>query len=315
VVRAEGVEYEASTICSGLNQVLLPLSGGLDVLSPAHRDALAVVLGTAGGDLADRSRVAHAALNLIRSVGAERPLLLVVDDLQWLDRYSADVLGYMVRRLAGSRVGFLGAARSGPSGAFEQAGLARLDLGTLSDAAAGALLRSRVPALQPRVRARLLDEAAGNPLALLELPPGLSSWHGGSWPSLPALLALSDRLQATFAARVTGLPQATQELLLLAVLFGAGDIAILDQATGGRLLADLAPAERAGLVHVDDRTRQLLFRHSLTRSAVIGLSTAAERRQAHRRLAEALGDGGVRRAGVARPRLPPPTEFGTAARS
>ena len=296
VVRAEGVEYEASTICSGLNQVLLPLSGGLDVLSPAHRDALAVVLGMAGGDLADRSRVAHAALNLVRSAGTDRPLLLVVDDLQWLDRYSADVLGYVVRRLAGSRVGFLGAARSGPTGAFEQAGLPRLDLGTLSDAAADALLRSRFPALQPRVRTRLLDEAAGNPLALLELPPALSSWQGGSWQSLPALLPLSDRLQAMFAARVTGLPQATQELLLLAVLFGAGDIAILDEATGGRLLADLAPAERAGLVHADDRIRQLVFRHSLTRSAVVGLSTAAERRQAHRRLADALAAWPDRRA-------------------
>jgi DNA-binding CsgD family transcriptional regulator len=296
VVRAEGVEFEASTLCSGLNQVLLPLSGGLALLPPAHREALAVVLGLDGGDLADRSRVAHAALTLIRAAGADRPLLLVVDDLQWLDRYSADVLEYVARRLAGSRAGFLGATRSGPPGAFEPAGLPRLDLGPLPEAAADALLRSRFPALPPRVRGRLLAEAAGNPLALLELPAALSSGRHDSWQSLPAVLPLSARLQAMFAERVTVLPAETRELLLLTVLAGAGDVAVLDRASGGRLLTDLAPAERAGLVWAEDHTRQIVFRHSLTRSAVVGLSTAAERRQAHRRLADALADRPDRRA-------------------
>jgi hypothetical protein len=103
-----------------------------------------------------------------------------------------------------------------------------------------------------------------------------------------AVLPLTDRLQALFAGRVSGLPAATRELLLLAVLAGSADYALLDRVTGGQLLGHLAPAERAGLVHADDSTRQLVFRHPLTRSAVVGMSTAQERSMAHRLLADAL---------------------------
>ena len=296
MVRAEGVEYKASTICSGLNQVLLPLSGGLDVLSPAHRDALAVVLGMAGGDLADRSRVAHAALNLVRSAGTERPLLLVVDDLQWLRTDTAPTSSAMWCD-GWPAAGSDSSARPGPDPPVRSSrpDCPGLTWGRFSDAAAGALLRSRSGAAATGTD-QVARRGGRRPPGAVRAPARLEQLAGRHLAVPAALLPLSDRLQAIFPARVTGLPQATQELLLLAVLFGAGDIAILDGATGGHLLADLAPAERAGLVHADDRTRQLVFRHSLTRSAVVGLSTAAERRQAHRRLADALTAWPDRRA-------------------
>ena len=288
VVRAEGVEFETTGVFSGLSQILIPLSAGLEKLLPVHRDTLAVVLGVAEGDPPKPPQVAQAALQLIRGMAAERPLLLVVDDLQWMDRYSADVLSFVVRRLGGSRAGFLAGARTGSLGGFEPAGMTRHDLAILDPEASLALLRARFPTLAPRVRQRLLDEAQGNPLALLELPPALSGPQRAAWQALPAVLPLTDRLQAVFAGRISGLPATTRELLLLAVLTGPADYALLDRAVGGELLERLTPAERAGLVRADDGTRQLVFRHPLTRSAVVGMSTAQERREAHQRLADTL---------------------------
>jgi DNA-binding CsgD family transcriptional regulator len=288
VVRAEGVEFETKGVFLGLSQILIPLSAGLETLLPVHRDTLAVVLGLAEGDPPKPPQVAQAALHLIRGTAAGRPLLLVVDDLQWMDRSSADVLSFVVRRLGGSRAGFLAAARTGELAGFKPAGMTRHDLAMLDPEAALVLLRARYPMLAPRVRQRLLDEAQGNPLALLELPPALSGPQRAAWQALPAVLPLTDRLQALFAGRVSGLPAATRELLLLAVLAGPVDYALLDKAVGGELLERLAPAERAGLVRADDSTRQLVFRHPLTRSAIVGMSTAQERREAHRRLADTL---------------------------
>jgi DNA-binding CsgD family transcriptional regulator len=295
VVRAEGAEFETIGVFSELSQILCPLSDGLETLPPVHRDRLAVVLGLAEGDPPKPPQVAQAALHLIRGMAAGRPLLLVVDDLQWMDRSSADVLSFVVRRLGGSRAGLLAAARPGALGGFEPAGMTRHDLATLDPEAARALLRARFPMLAPRVRQRLLDEARGNPLALLELPPALSGPQRAAWEALPAVLPLTDRLQALFARRVSSLPAATRELLLLAVLAGPADYALLDRAAGGELLERLAPAERAGLVRADDSTRQLVFRHPLTRSAIVGMSTAQERREAHQRLADNLVDQPERR--------------------
>jgi DNA-binding CsgD family transcriptional regulator len=295
VVRAEGVEFETMGVFLGLSQILIPLSAGLETLLPVHRDTLAVVLGLAEGDPPTPPQVARAALNLIRETASGRPLLLVVDDLQWMDRSSADVLSFVVRRLGGSRAGFLAAARAGELAGFEPADMTRLDLTMLDREAALALLRARFPMLAPRVRQRLLDEAQGNPLALLELPPALSGPQRAAWQALPAVLPLTDRLQALFARRVSGLPATTRELLLLTVLLGPADYALLDRAVGGELLERLAPAERAGLVRADDSTRQLVFRHPLTRSAIVGMSTAQERREAHQRLADTLADQPERR--------------------
>ncbi len=153
--------------------------------------------------------VSNAALSVLRQAAEVRPLLLVVDDLQWLDRASADVLSFVARRLSGSRVGFLAAARSGPDGIFG-AGIPTHELGPLDAAAASELLRTRFPSLAPGVRRRLLAEAGGNPLALLELPGALSGGQQCALRSLPVVLPLTDRLQALFASRVADLSPATR---------------------------------------------------------------------------------------------------------
>jgi DNA-binding CsgD family transcriptional regulator len=296
VLRAAGVEFEADLAFSGLHQVLLPLLDEFGQLSAAHRDALNVALGYGEGPPPDRLLVSTATLTVLREAAAASPVLVIVDDLPWLDRASAGVLGFVARRLAGSRVGFLAASRPEPESFFERAGLAQHELGPLDDQAASGLLCSRFPELAPRVIQRVLAEAHGNPLALLELPAALSGAQRAAAVALPAVLPLSRRLQSLFASRASALPAPARWLLLLAVLDGSGDLRTLQAAAGQQQIEDLAPAEQAGLVRVDDRTGRLVFRHPLTRSAIIELSTSGDRRRAHRALAAQLADQPERRA-------------------
>ncbi len=169
-----------------------------------------------------------------------RPLLVVVDDLPWLDRASSLVLASAVRRLAGTRVGFLAALRTEAESFFDRAGLPSYELEPLDEAAATSLLEQRFPALAPRVRARLVAEAQGNPLALLELPIALR----GAQPArrhLADVLPLTARLQDLFASRVRELPAPTIALLLIAVLDGTGDLRVLEAVAPGEPgLDDLA---------------------------------------------------------------------------
>ncbi|MFI6623369.1 ATP-binding protein [Streptomyces sp. NPDC050528] len=291
VVRAAGVEFESEISFAGLHQVLQPLLAGLDRLADPYRVALSVALGLDQGAPSDQLLVSNAALTLLVRAAEERPLLVIVDDLPWLDRASAVVLGFVARRLAGSRVGFLGAYRSGEGSFFERGGVPHHDVQPLDTTAATALIEARSPSLAPRVRERLLAEAQGNPLALLELPVALSGPQR-SGTAVPELLPLSRRLQAVFASRVETLPAATRLLLLYAVLDGTGDLRVL-ASTG---MEDLAHAEQAGLVYVDAATGRLAFRHPLTRSAVVELSTSEQRREVHRALAEYWSDRPERRA-------------------
>jgi DNA-binding CsgD family transcriptional regulator len=296
VLFAAGAEFEADVSFAGLNQVLHPLFGELPRLDSAHGQALTVALGLDDGPPSSQFLVANAALALLRQAAAATPVLVIVDDLQWLDRASAVVLAFVARRLDGSRVGVLAASRSGEEGFFERSGLPRFDLRPLDDVAAAALLGARFPALAPRVRQRLLADAEGNPLALLELPVALSDLQRSSSQVIPAVLPLSRRLQAMFAARIGGLPSATFHLLLLAVLSGTGDLHLLQAAgDGDRAIRDLAPAERTRLVRIDSATGRLAFRHPLIRSAIVEISTSDQRRRAHRELAERLsGEPGRR---------------------
>jgi DNA-binding CsgD family transcriptional regulator len=296
VLRAGGVEFEADLTYSGLNQVLLPVFGQLERLGATHRDALNVALGYGDGPPPDRLLVSTATLTVLLQAAAARPVLMVVDDLPWLDRASAGVLGFVARRLAGSRVGFLAALRPGEESFFERAGLPQHELGPLDEQAANALVSSCFPELAPRVRLRVVAEARGNPLALLELPAMLSGAQRAAAEALPVVLPLSRRLQALFASRVADLPEPARWLLLLAVLDGSGDLRVLQAAAGPQQIEDLAPAEQAGLVRVDDRTGRLVFRHPLTRSAIVELSTSGDRRRAHRALAAQLADEPERRA-------------------
>jgi len=294
VVRAAGVEFESTISFAGLHQVLQPLLAGLDRLTDPYRTALSVALGLDQGAPSDQLLVSNAALTLLVQAAADRPLLVIVDDLPWLDRASAVVLGFVARRLAGSRVGFLGAYRSGEGSFFERGGVPHHHVQPLDTTAAAALIEARSPSLAPRVRERLLTEAQGNPLALLELPVALTGPQR-SGAAVPELLPLSHRLQAVFASRVETLPAATRLLLLYAVLDGTGDLRVLAAATPqGTGMEDLAHAERAGLV--DATTGRLAFRHPLTRSAVVELATSEQRREVHRALAEYWADRPERRA-------------------
>ena len=171
--------------------------------------------------------VASAVLALLERAAKEQPMLLIVDDLPWLDRASALVLGMVARRLAGLPVGLLAAGRTGEPSFFDQGNLSVARVAPLSEEAATTLLASRYPVMTARVRRRLLDAALGNPLALLELPVSLGDLAHTVAGTLPAALPLSRRLQNVFASRIQALPASVYELLLLAALDGTGDLRLI----------------------------------------------------------------------------------------
>ena len=296
VLRAAGAQFEVDVSFSGLNQALLPLGAELAGLSAMQREALEVAQGLTAGPPSDRLVVSNAALALLRQAAVARPLLVILDDLPWLDRASSLVLGFAARRLGGTRVGFLAAARAGAETCFDGS-LPVHEVRPLDGTAAAGLVSTRFPELAPGVLRRVLAEAQGNPLALLELPMTLDDPQRRARAALPSNLPLSRRLRALFTAQVSDLPEATRYLLLLAALEGTGDLAVLQAASAARReIDDLAPAERAGLVHVEEETGRLAFRHPLIRSTVLQLSVSEDVRRAHRALAAQLGDRPERRA-------------------
>jgi len=296
VLHAVGAEFEADVSFAGLNQVLLPLSEDLGWLSVTHRTALGVALGLTHGTQPNRLLVSNAALALLRQTAAATPLLVIVDDLPWIDRASSLVLGFVARRLADSRVGFLAAERTGADSFFDRGDLPVHEVRALDEAPAAGLLDAKFPSLAPRVRQRVLAEAQGNPLALLELPAELTGPQRAALEALPVALPLSRRLQALFTARAD-LPATTRYLLLLAVLEGHGDLAVVQAAAAGQHeIDDLAAAERAGLVRVAEDAGHLVFRHPLIRSAVMQLAASSDQRRAHRALATHFADDPERRA-------------------
>jgi DNA-binding CsgD family transcriptional regulator len=292
VLRAAGVQFEAAISFSGLNEALLPLHREFVALAPTQRNALNVALGFADGDTPDSLIVSNATLALVRDASLTRPLLFVIDDLHWLDRASAAVFEFVARRLKGSRVGFLAARRLGEEGPLDGSGLPEHELQPLDADASELLIGRCFPALAPRVRDRVLAEAAGNPLALLELPNGLSALR-----DLPLVLPLGRRLERIFAARIENLSDSVRRLLLVTALDGTGDLRVLGAGDGGAtMLDDLHAAELAGLASVDESSHQLVFRHPLIRSAVVGLASHQERRAAHRALAEVMASNPDRHA-------------------
>jgi DNA-binding CsgD family transcriptional regulator len=296
VLRAAGAEFEAEVAFSGLNQLFLSQQHELERLSNTHRAALSVALGFLDGQPADRLVVCTAALSLLRLAAAAEPMLLIVDDLQWLDRSSAAVLSFVARRLTGCRLGFLAAARTAPESYFDHTGMPVLEVRRLDDAASADLVGARFPTLAPQVRRRVLAAAEGNPLALLELPAAMSDPQRSATEALPAVLPLDRRLQTLFASRISDLPARTRQALLLGALEGNADLGVLSATPEQLDLDDLAPAEQAGLVRVDEGLRRLNFRHPLIPAAVVELSTSGDRRRAHRALAEALSYQPERRA-------------------
>ncbi len=289
VLRAAGDEFENEAKFSGLSQLLGPVLGELGQLSDSYQHALSVALGLGHGVPSERLVISNAVLALLRQARVARPVLLLVDDLHWLDRSSAVILGLVTRRLAGSRIGFLAASRSEQESFFERGVLPGHEIRPLDGAAAARLVEARFPELAVRVRKRVLAEAQGNPLALLELPTALSDPQRSATQGLPTLLPVNRHLQELFASQVSDLPKPTRRLLLLAALDGSGDLRVL-QAAGIDGLSNLSPAEQARLVRVDPATGRLAFRHPLIRSAVVGLAPGDDRRGAHRVLADQLAD-------------------------
>jgi DNA-binding CsgD family transcriptional regulator len=294
VIRAIGAQFEAQLSFAGLNHVLHSLLDRLAALPPLQREALTVTLGLESGPPPERLVVSNAVVGLMRESAASQPLLVIVDDLPWLDRASALVLASAVRCLTGTHVGFLAALRTEAESFFDRAGLPTYELEPLDTASATALLAMRFPAMVPRVRDRLVVEAEGNPLALLELPVALQGASRADGRS-PAVLPLTERLQELFESRIRGLPDATFDVLLFAVLDGTGDLKVLEAAKpAGTGLGVLAAAEHARVVKIDEPTARLTFRHPLIRSAIVALSTIDQRQRVHRMLADRVATKDLR---------------------
>jgi DNA-binding CsgD family transcriptional regulator len=286
VVRGSGVEFEAELPFAGLHLLLRTVSGAVDGLPGPQRRALRAAFGLSGeGEGAGEPMfVGLAVLSLLSEYAGEGPLLCVVDDAQWLDRASAEALLFAARRLDAEGVVMLFAARDG-EGAFAAPGLPELRLDALDDAAARALLAERQAPLAEQLRRRVLDEARGNPLALLELPAGLRESAEGA--AVPGSLPLTSRLQLAFHGRVSHLPRAAQTLLLVAAADHTGELGTILRAAAdlGAGVEDLPPAQDAGLVTVDGTA--LRFRHPLVRAAIHQRAPLPERLAAHRALAAA----------------------------
>ena len=297
VLRASGAEFEAEIGFSALHQLFYPLRERVDRLAARHRDVLRQVFGLASGPALDPVVVSTAVLALLGEVAAARALLVLVDDVPWIDRDSATVLGFAARRIGDDPIVFLAAARTGVDSFFDRVGLPEREIGPLGEQPAAVLLDTRYPDLAPPTRQRLLDAAAGNPLALLQLPPALTDGQRSGRDALPGSLPLSRRLEAIFAARARALPAPTRQVLLLAALNADASLAtIRSAALGCSDVDDLAPARRADLVHADTNEDHLVFHHPLIRSAIVQTSSPSERRAAHQALAAALAGDPDRRA-------------------
>jgi DNA-binding CsgD family transcriptional regulator len=250
-----------------------------------QRDALGTAFGLRDGAAADRFLVGLAVLSLLSEAAGERPLVCVVDDAQWLDHASAQVLGFVARRLLAESVAMVFSVRD-PGDDQRLGNLPAMAVGGLSDADARALLDSATPGrLDERVRDRVVAESNGNPLALLELPKGLTAAELAGGFGRPDARVVANLIEQSFLRRVRALPVETRRLLLAAAAEPVGDVALLWRAVEvlGIGADAAAPAEADGLIEVGARVR---FRHPLARSAAYRAATARERQRIHRALAE-----------------------------
>ncbi|MFJ5259878.1 LuxR C-terminal-related transcriptional regulator [Streptomyces sp. NPDC088387] len=298
VMRVSGSQFEQNVSFSALNQLLQPLAGEIAELPQRQADTLQAIRGLSDEQPTELLAIANAVQMLLsRTAAKSRPLALVIDDVALLDRPSAAVLGTVARYVRANAMVLLTACRTGDESFLSSTRIPTYEVKPLDEDSASELVAERFPAMATRVRQRLVAEAGGNPLALLELPVTLNEAQQTERGALPTVLPLSERLKEIFSVRMGALPEPTRKLLLLAVLDGSGDLHILQRASGSSdFLAELGPAERAGLVQIDSPTGRLAFRHPLTRSSVMELSTGAERRSGHLALAGEFPEGSERRA-------------------
>ncbi|NJP95125.1 AAA family ATPase [Nonomuraea sp. FMUSA5-5] len=283
VLRASGAEFERDLAFTALHQLCAPLLPLIDRLPAPQRTTLRTAFDLEEGPAPDPLVIGLAVLGLLAEAATAGPVICVLDDAQWMDAGSAQALAFVARRIEAEPVTLLFAMRE-PDAVPALAVLPRLRLSALTGDEAAALL-ARLPhaPLEPEIRRRLIAEARGNPLALIELPYDLGP------PGYPGQLALpvADLVEQTFQRRFRALPERTRRLLTLAAAEPRGDIRVLRHAAelDGLSLADAEPAETAGLLQLDAHVR---FRHPLVRSAIYRLATDDERRHAHGALARAF---------------------------
>ena len=285
IARAVGIESEMEFAFAGLHALCGPMLGRLEHLPGPQRDALSTAFGLSAGPPPDRFLVGLAVLSLLADAAEEQPLLCIVDDAQWLDRVSAQTLAFVARRLLAERLGLVFSLRdSGDDHMLD--GLPELVVEGLAGEEAQLLLDSSITGpLDERVRTRILGEARGNPLALIELPRGFSPAELAGGFGLPDARPLASRIEHTYLQRAEALPRATRLLLLAAAAEPLGDPHLLWRAAEGLGIGDGAgpPAEAAGLLELGARVR---FPHPLVRSAIYRAADVSDRRDVHRALAD-----------------------------
>jgi DNA-binding CsgD family transcriptional regulator len=282
--RTAGIQSEMELAFAGLHQLCAPLLNHKEALPLPQQEALRTTFGLRLGPAPDRFLVGLAVLSLLSEAAGKRPLICLVDDAQWLDRASAQVLAFVARRLVAESVGLVFGARVPGE---ELAGLPELVVGGLREEDARALLDSVLTGpLNERVRDQIVAETGGNPLALLELPQGLTPSELAGGFGLPGALPLPRRIEESFRQRVDALPAETRLLLLLAAADPTGDPVLVWRAAEllGIGAAATWPTIQAGLAEFAIGVR---FRHPLVRSAAYRSASAQERQEVHRALAEA----------------------------
>ncbi|WP_084525845.1 AAA family ATPase [Nocardia vaccinii] len=284
IVRAAGVESEVELAFAGLHQLCAPHLNRLQHLPVPQRDALRTAFGITAGPVPDRFLVGLAVLGLLSEVAEQRPLICLIDDQQWLDRVSAQVLAFVARRLGTEAIGLVFAARGVSR---DLAGVPELPVGGLRDADARALLDAALTGpIDVRVRDQIVFETRGNPLALLELPRGLTPSELAGGFGFPSLGALSGSIEEKFVRQIGTLPEQTRLLLQIAAADPSGDSALVWRAAAryGVGAEATAPAADAGLAEFGTGVR---FRHPLARSAAYRSASTHDRQRVHRALAEA----------------------------
>jgi DNA-binding CsgD family transcriptional regulator len=288
VLRTAGAQSETDLAFAGLHQLLRPVLARLDRLPGPQRDALSATFGAIDVPAPDPFLIALAALNLLADAAERLPLLLVVEDAQWLDPATASALAFIARRVEAEPIAVLFALRDGVANPLEGAGLPELRLGGLDGEAAGELVDASAGDLTPGLRRRVLQIAAGNPLALLELPAALRLDQA----QVGAVsVSLTSRLERAFAGQLSALPAQTRDLLLCAAADERAAAAELLAAAallrGAEVPLDAAaPAAGAGLASIIDGS--IIFRHPLVRSAIYQSASAGRRRRVHAALAAVL---------------------------
>jgi DNA-binding CsgD family transcriptional regulator len=283
VARAAGVQSEMELAFAGLHQLLAPMLDRLERLPVPQRDALRTAFGDSAGSAPDRLFVALAVLSLLSEVAEEQPLICVVDDEQWLDRASAQVLAFVARRLDAESVGLVFAVRGTSR---ELAGLPELVVEGLREGDARALLDSLLTGpLDARVRDQIVSETRGNPLALLELLRGYTPAELAGGFGLHGGVPLSRSIEESFRRRLVALPADTRRLLRLAAADPVGEPLLVWRAAErlGIPVQAATPAAETGLLEFGTRVR---FRHPLVRSAAYRSASIEERQEVHRALAE-----------------------------